>query len=1494
MGDLNDDLKKLQIDDEGTAEKKEVESHDDKEEDKDASGMSACSQLTRAIKQAYFLAVGGSLQVDPSVTSNRCDEWARNLLDHDEVLGDECVEGLMKKIELIRRKLISKESGSEDTKIQTVVQQMRAPVPVRQLTEYTFELWDLDLKEKFRKEKLTPALDSELPVDDEMNLTAYNKLITSVPGHMLSLVIDTRSTFQAYAALKSKYGERNQKRQSKLEKEIEKLKLKGYDDKVVTDFVNEFCTAVGHLKSAGGIVEPSKFSEWLSDSLPDDDSDQYLETIKASIRASADEDAAVERFTKECSRLFKRGKGIGDVSQLARYRGRGSYQNNWRRPYEQGQWQRKVICFKCGEEGHISRICKNSSTLSKPEIKNKDKDLSNYSNVSRAQERPTVCADSGTNAHHLPSVTMFSDIDRSRRGTVTVANGQESTVQGFGNAVIQNETGSLLLNDVRLTPEFTMGLLSVGRLAKEGFTVIFDNEQAIVTRMKIEVPPELVNFSIPKVGDLYETEVTVPQDTACAALSSMELHSAWGHPGEKATKELKKMYPDLQFGHQEFCETCVLGKQRQLPYRSTHNDSYKPLDVIHTDICESKCRGYRNEYYVVTFVDEYSKYAEIYPLTTKSSAAVLEKFRDFQARMERQLQTTIKKVRSDNGREYLGEFEKYLKSSGIQHQFTVPYRHQQNGTAERFNRTLLSKARCLMIEACLPYKYWPLAMQTACYQYNLSPHSSIDFEAPVKKLFPDTRTIIERGRKLHVFGSRAYKEIPMERRNVMGANKFDPVSEEFVFAGYESLDSDNYVLLNPETGAIIKERNVMVKDDVFPCCTKKKEGTCKCQESLSTSQSTEQPLIAPEFMLSFVHSSGGEASQVGRVENDRHSGRVEEASGGCSPSLSNSELNDDDDDDSTLSIVTPTAPRNEGPSAPSDRPLDEENGDIDDGLSLVQSSQRELRDRNTIRQPVRYGFNSVESEDKALAVCTKPSELREPGSYEEAMESPQEEYWREACNEEMKSWLENQVYEEVLEERDMKVISCKFVFKIKRNSEGAIVRHKSRLVALGYVQRFNVDYWETYAPTVAATTLRTFLTICKKEGMMIGQVDVTTAFLYGDIDGEIYLRPPTAYSSPGKVWRLRKSVYGLKQSPKCWSEKLNAILKKQGFLPTKSDRCLFVRGRGTAGLAYVLVYVDDCLIAAPDEQTLDNIKDELKRDLNIKDLGPLGTFIGIDFKEISEGVVSASQERYIDELADRFKVTEANPLTKLPRVDTEELDREPVDLLVPYRSLVGALLYIASMTRPDISAAISYLSRYLDRPSRRSWKLAKQVLNYLRHTKKCPLMLGKLDDSSIVTYADANFAPAGDRKSQSGAVIKLAGSTVGWFSKKQKTVSTSTTEAEYIALSAAMNETIWLKNLLCEMGVAVVLPISIFEDNQPAIAIATNQRNPGLAKHLDVKYHAISDYHQKGVIRVSYIPSRDQLADGLTKVLNDQTMLDRLLGKSPESGGVLRQEIPRD
>lgn len=416
--------------------------------------------------------------------------------------------------------------------------------------------------------------------------------------------------------------------------------------------------------------------------------------------------------------------------------------------------------------------------------------------------------------------------------------------------------------------------------------------------------------------------------------------------------------------------------------------------------------------------------------------------------------------------------------------------------------------------------------------------------------------------------------------------------------------------------------------------------------------------------------------------------------------------------------------------------------------------------------------------------------------------------------------------------------------------------------------------------------------------------NLTTAYLYGDIDKEIFIEPPRGYEEPDRVWRLKKSLYGLKQAPKCWFIKMNEIFADMGFSPLLKERCIFIRKDGSF-FSFIVVYVDDLLIIAKDQPTIDLIKEQLtsprkfdeessERSLQVRDLGQVRRFLGVNFKRSEDlSHFTVSQEDYIDDLCDKYDLAQAKMITKLPPLDTIDLtptSDERIDPSLPVRNIVGGLLYIANMTRPDISSAVSFLSRHLNKPTVRVLKYAKIVLNYLRSTKDKKMHIGDLDGTSLMAFADASFAPHGDRKSQTGGIIKLAGSPVSWLSKKQDTVAKSTTEAEYIALSTVADEVLWLQELMKELGMPAIYPTMILEDNQPTISVCKNQKSSKVAKHIDTKYHSLEDSILKGRIDVSYVQTDDQLADALTKVRSNIHDVSFLLGR-PSNQTVQKQGV---
>jgi len=504
-----------------------------------------------------------------------------------------------------------------------------------------------------------------------------------------------------------------------------------------------------------------------------------------------------------------------------------------------------------------------------------------------------------------------------------------------------------------------------------------------------------------------------------------------------------------------------------------------------------------------------------------------------------------------------------------------------------------------------------------------------------------------------------------------------------------------------------------------------------------------------------------------------------------------------------------------------------------------------------------------------------------PATFQEAMKKPEKDLWKGAADEEMAALYRTATYEEVNEEEWMDVIPCRFVLTTKRQPGGPIHSFKARCVCQGFRQEEGVNFWETFAPTSQADAIRLFITVCLAKNMPIHQMDVRTAFLNGDIDGEIYVRAPAPYFTPGRVWKLRKALYGLKQAPRCWKIKLDQIMAQVGYEPTKKDSCIYVKHR-EGSTSYVLSYVDDLLLASTDPAELEWLKKKLAEIIEIRDLGEIGTFLGIQFTRSADGsLMELSQQHYIEALAHRFRMERERRVKKQPPLHTIDLtntDPAKINQKLPYRELVGALLYISNHTRPDIAASMSLLSQHLDYPTKKVWTYAKQVLGYLMHTKSQRLILGNLDGSNLVAFADANFAPRPDRKSQSGVVLKLAGSSIVWFSRKQKLVSTATAEAEFIAMGMSLKKITWAQQLLEELNFPVIYPTPLMEDNMPALNCATGRKDTELTKSIDIKFHAIQDLQRRKFIDVIYIESEDQIADALTKVPSRPEMVHQLLG----------------
>lgn len=459
-------------------------------------------------------------------------------------------------------------------------------------------------------------------------------------------------------------------------------------------------------------------------------------------------------------------------------------------------------------------------------------------------------------------------------------------------------------------------------------------------------------------------------------------------------------------------------------------------------------------------------------------------------------------------------------------------------------------------------------------------------------------------------------------------------------------------------------------------------------------------------------------------------------------------------------------------------------------------------------------------------------------------------------------------------------IGCKWVFRIKFRADGTIERFKARLVVLGNRQQEGVDYKETFAPVVKMSTVRILLEISAAKGWELYQMDVHNAFLHGDLDEEVYMKLPPGFksSSPNQVCKLRKSLYGLRQAPRCWFAKLSTALKNFGFKQNYSDYSLFTLQRGSS-IVYVLVYVDDLIIGGNDSDLISKFKDYLNRTFHMKDLGVLKYFLGIEVSRNKDGIY-LSQQKYALDIINECGLLGCKPIDT-PMEQNHTLARDKGEFFSEpskYRRLIGRLVYL-TVTKPDLSYAVHTLAQFLQAPRLKHWHAALRVVRYLKNAPGQGIFLSATNDLTLSAYCDSDWAACPlTRRSLTGYVVLLGNSLVSWKTKKQQVVSRSSAEAEYRSMALTLCEVKWIMELMRSLGIRQQAPTSLYCDNQAAVHIAANHVFHERTKHIEVDCHFIRDAILAGLIVTRYVKTTEQLADILTKPLG-RTQYHYLLGK---------------
>ena len=1092
--------------------------------------------------------------------------------------------------------------------------------------------------------------------------------------------------------------------------------------------------------------------------------------------------------------------------------------------------KRDMECFFCKKKGHIKKDCR------KWKAANKENDISKRENTresaylsadreylllsSEGKLNIKWCLDSGATQHMTAQRTVLENYRPADIKEIYL--GDNSTVKVMGQGDIKlttkckNGNKNLRLSNVLHIPALDKNLISIQRLAEKGVRILFDtnscdlitgNDDVIGTGKKSNKLYYLNTES--KLGD--ELHVAAEGSECSDKHKGNIWHKRLSHLNNEAVKYMWKnnMAADIEKINPKYeskvCESCAYGKITRTPSpKNEPKRASKKLELVHSDICgpmsESSHGGQR---YFITFIDDFSRMTHIYFLKQKSEC--LGAFQLFVSYAENLTDERIKTIRSDNGTEYMSKaFQDYIQKKGIRHQTTAPHSPQQNGVAERVNRTIVECARTMLIHANLPKFFWAEAVNTAIYTKNRSPHKALPAKTPLE-LWTGAKPKITH---MRIFGCDAYA------RDELHASKLDSKARKCIFLGYCD-NSKAYRLLEVSSNKFVKSRNVIFDENTFSNREKKTNATRTLYQAPADPESEDE-----------TH-DGNESEYV--QSSDENKSEYEE--------ITSSPINSQYDSDAT-----------------------EMDSDIEHELALKKSKTHQVGNpRRSLR------LSEKESIDYANIAHEEPENINA------ALKGTDSEKWQAAIDEELKSLKDNHTWDLVELPQGRKAIANKWVFKLKCDKDGNIIRYKARLVAKGFTQIYGIDYTDTFAPTAKLTTIRFLLSLAATRDYEVQQLDVKTAFLNGKLTEEIYMLQPEGCSSSQKelVCKLNRGIYGLKQAGRAWYATLSEHLRSLDYRRVEADHSVFTKTM--PHLIIVCVYVDDFILIAKETQHIDAEKAKLAKKFDLADLGEVNYLLGLNIeRDRTNRIATISQERYIADIIKRFRMDDAKPChTPMALGSPENKDDQTLSVQrdVPYQSLLGSLMYIMLATRPDIAFAIGFLSRYSSTPTEQHWNMCKRVIRYLKATATHKLHLGG-NDWNIHGYADADWAgDVRDRKSTTGYVFTDATGAISWSSKKQTTIALSTVEAEYVAYSEATREATWLVQLSRELNHRINAPLTIFGDNQGAIQLIKNPTHHSRTKHIDMRYHYIRDKCEDGTIMVTYLPTDTMTADVLTKPL---------------------------
>lgn len=991
------------------------------------------------------------------------------------------------------------------------------------------------------------------------------------------------------------------------------------------------------------------------------------------------------------------------------------------------------------------------------------------------------------------------------------------------------------------------------------------------------------------------------------------------------------------------CTACVTSKmkKRNIPHAGTRPPTTAVLQLMHLDIIPwpvVSATGYK---YTALFTDDWSRFKLRRKLRLKSDVLCAIQHVDLMVFTLFGRHITI--LRAD-GEFYTAAIRAFLASVGTTPEYTCAHTPFQNGVAERHGATAITMTNALLKHASLPTTFYDYSFDTALFLLNRLPTAALpEGVLPAHRWLRLTCVDFSRVR---VFGCICYAYIPKHLRK-----KLDDRARLRIFIGYTE-ERKGYRLYNLETHRITFSRDVVFdetllygqyaalkspvhQDSLLDLQVDSEEDA---EASPGPDDDTDIPdyITLNELQLDLVHygpkwktrhntqcetcSTGGDLSACEFCNLVCHpkcfalpqlchpkgpwacpacTRDAVDKSGKASALPASEEVHLTSTAVSVIPAVESTTPESTPLSATS---LSDTG--ISTTLTHPQVKRYYLRsDLGDLPTNITWDAQLLETRWNASliealsAVIVDGTPVFEPRSFKEAISGPHAEHWRAAIRVEIEALKRCNTWDVTDLPRTRRAIGCKWVFKIKLNSDGSVNKFKARMVAKGFSQRAGEDYGDTFAPVADLASVRLFLAIVCYLNLDVHQMDVSTAFLNALLKEIIFMRAPSGFTIPaGKVLKLNRGLYGLKQSPREWNLLLHKFILSLGFTPLISSPCFYVL-RTNGKLILLLIFVDDLLVASDCSVLLTTIKAAFMKEYKMTDEGELHWYLGIRIqRDRINGRMTLDQSKYVAEILVRYDMFNAKPQ------DTPAAVKEPQDLSSPpftgpYRSAVGALLYLMLCTRPDLAFSVGALCRHNAHPREQDWQATKRVFRYLVGTAHMGLTFQRppgFQKASLLSllsvYSDSDWGGCASQlctcdhsgpwrvapelarqcnitKSITGYVAYFATCPIAWKSKQQPVIALSSTEAEYMALCTATQTAMWMRTVMEELGWQQVSPTTLYEDNQSTIAIARNPVQQGRIRHVNIKFHYVRECVVDGHTYPEYVQSEANTADMFTKAL---------------------------